>query len=100
MASIIISVISLIVSIMSIIISYRRITRPNFLSKNSDYGEYVTNPRLKNPNDVFYEGVGPTWDVDVNGNRYHKIYDPEFITFHIDKFKGKVKPGHTIPDDL
>lgn len=48
---------------------------------DGSYGQnYVDNPVLKNPNDIFYTGCGATWDVDDNGNRYWKRYNSSSIS--------------------
>lgn len=36
--------------------------------------EYTDNPRLKNPDDLYYSGCGCTWDIDLDGKRYWKRY--------------------------
>ncbi len=41
--------------------------------------EYADNPRLKNKDDLYYEGCGCTWGIDLDGKRYWKRYSP-FIT--------------------
>ena len=39
------------------------------------YGkEYIDNPRLKNPDDLFYTGFGPKWGIDLDEKRYYKRY--------------------------
>lgn len=35
--------------------------------------EYTSTPKLANKNDLYYSGCGCTWDVDLNGVRYHKL---------------------------
>lgn len=37
--------------------------------------EYVDNPVLKNPDDIYYSGCGTTWGKDDNGDRYWKRYN-------------------------
>ena len=41
--------------------------------------EYTDNPRLSNPDDIYYSGCGCTWDTDLDGKRYWKRYS-QFIT--------------------
>lgn len=41
--------------------------------------EYTDNPRLKNPDDLYYSGCGCTWDTDLDGKIYWKRYSP-FVT--------------------
>ena len=36
--------------------------------------DYIDNPELDNPDDIYYSGCGCTWDTDKNGNRYWKLY--------------------------
>lgn len=38
--------------------------------------EYIDNPRLENRDDLYYEGCGCTWGIDLDGNRYWKRYSP------------------------
>jgi len=38
---------------------------------------YTREPVLNNPNDIYYEGYGCTWDIDKNGKRYWKILTEE-----------------------
>lgn len=40
---------------------------------NGGFGEYVYNPLLSNKEDLYYEGCGCTWGIDLNGDRYHKL---------------------------
>lgn len=61
--------------------------------------KYVINPLLDNVDDLFFDGSGPNWDTDINGNRYRKIYDPKYITSGNDVLEGIIEPGHTVPDD-
>ena len=37
--------------------------------------EYIDNPRLQTPSDLYYKGCGCTWDTDLDGKRYHKRYN-------------------------
>jgi hypothetical protein len=60
--------------------------------------KYVLNPRLENPDDLFFDGAGPNWDEDLDGNRYRKIYDPKKISGH-DVLEDKLEPGCTVPSD-
>ena len=60
---------------------------------------FVLNPRLKNLDDLFFDGAGPNWDVDLDGNRYRKIYDPKRISFHHDVLEDRLEPGCTVPGD-
>ncbi len=61
-------------------------------------------PRLKNPRDWYYEGVGPNWGVDLDGNRFFKIYDPKYLTSNIGstmvRFAGKINPGDELTNEL
>lgn len=41
------------------------------------YGYYVENPVLDDPKELYWEGCGPTWGEDKNGNRYRKILTEE-----------------------
>mgnify|MGYP006989396774 CR=1 FL=1 len=61
--------------------------------------KFVLNPRLKNPDDLFFDGAGPNWDVDLDGNRYRKIYDPKKITSNYDVLECTLEPGCTVPSD-
>ncbi|MFT5450607.1 MAG: hypothetical protein ACI9N9_000084 [Enterobacterales bacterium] len=45
---------------------------------------YTDNPRLENENDIYYEGCGTTWDVDLDGKRYWKLYHPVLSKFSDD----------------
>lgn len=38
--------------------------------------EYTDNPRLKNKDDLYYDGCGCTWGEDLDGKRYWKRYCP------------------------
>ena len=45
----------------------------------SEIFEHTDNPRLKNQNDLYYDGCGCTWGTDLDGKRYWKRYS-RFIT--------------------
>jgi hypothetical protein len=49
----------------------------NSIIFDGSYGqEYTDNPRLKNPDDLYYTGCGCTWDTDLDGIRFWKRYNP------------------------
>lgn len=60
--------------------------------------EYVSNPVLSDPNDIYYSGYGCTWDEDLNGNRYRKLYHPEITECYHDDWPEGLKQGDVIPD--
>ena len=35
--------------------------------------DYIDNPRLENPEDLYYSGYGCTWGIDLDGKRYWKL---------------------------
>lgn len=37
--------------------------------------EYVDNPKLNNPDDIYYDGCGCTWGTDLDGKRFWKRYN-------------------------
>ena len=40
------------------------------------FNDYTNKPRLKTKDDIYYTGCGCTWDEDLDGKRYHKLYHP------------------------
>ena len=40
--------------------------------------KYIKNPRLSNPEDIYYQG-GCTWGIDLDGKRYYKIEKPPYV---------------------
>lgn len=59
--------------------------------------KYVENPVLSDPNDIYYCGYGCTWDEDLNGNRYRKLYHPEITERYHDDWPEGLKKGDVIP---
>jgi len=57
--------------------------------------DYIDNPKLNKPSDVYYTGCGCTWAEDLNGERYWKLYHP-VITGYIHNLKigDKIPTGH------
>lgn len=43
---------------------------------------YIDNPRLENEDELYYEGAGTTWGIDLDGNRYWKRYSSCSIRTH------------------
>lgn len=50
------------------------------LKKWKDENIYINTPKLIHPNNIYYDGYGPTWDTDLNGERYWKRYDPSICS--------------------
>ena len=55
--------------------------------------DYIDNPKLNKPNDIYYEGCGCTWDTDLNGERYWKLYHPDITR----GYYNNLKLGDRIP---
>ncbi len=53
--------------------------------------DYIDNPRLKDPSEIYYTGVGADWDIDLDGNRYYKRYHSQITESFYLQF-GKVSP--------
>lgn len=57
------------------------------------------NPKLSNPDDIWYAGVGTEWGIDENGNRFWKRFNPLFIP---ELFRSKfnhLKYGEIVNDE-
>jgi len=51
--------------------------------------DYIDNPRLKDPSEIYYEGVGPDWGIDLDGNRYYKRYHDQITECFYMRFGGR-----------
>ena len=60
-------------SVKSIINKVVIVETPKGRYLHGGFGEYIENPRLEKSDDIYYEGYGCTWGIDLDGVRYHKL---------------------------
>ena len=82
-----------------VIMSYeeaQRLAEYKEIKRKSALSQYTDNPRLNNPNDLYYEGIGCTWSIDLDGIRYWKRYYPVLSRKRFDDDTY----SHLIMDDI